>query len=275
MQNTDDVLIKVHNYGMLSDEPEAEIMECYVAGLYYYMTDDLWDEIEEDMVLYLEKDNNNQYDHNAINVNLYNDDDECYTIGYIPLKKKEKLASIMDMGWGDILGCRVSEKYAPEGGQKSIKLSVFIKNISGFKKTFLTETYRAAYIDEEDLEHINKSLMQDGYVYFRWGGFPLQEHNLPNVKEKVFLIYRNDNQAEIYMMNVIARGDTCAHFFTDPEELDMVDDCIPFILTNIKGTVKVDTDELDMLDDEDICNGQPETIISDDIAKKLKMLFEI
>lgn len=275
MNNTSDVLIKIQNYGMLSDEPDAEFMECYVSGLYYYITDDLWDEIKEDMELYLEKDNNNQYDHNAITVNLYNDEDECYTIGYIPSKKKERLASIIDMGWGDILGCRVSEKSDVTGGQKAIKLSVFIKNISEFKKTFLTKTYRAAYIDEEGLRHINKSLIQDGYVYFRWGGFSPQNHNLPNVKEKVFFIHRNEGYVEIYLMSVVARGDKCSPFLTNPDELYKPDDCSPFILTNIKGPVKVDIEKIDFLEDEDFYYGQPETILSDDIAQKLKTMINI
>ena len=276
MKNTSDILIKVQNYGMLSDETEAEILECDVAGLYYNITHAIWDKIDEDTILYLVRDYKNQHDYNAISVNFLDDEDKkLHAIGYIPKEKNEQLAALMDMGWGDILGCRVSEMSDDYNSQKSIKLSVFIKNISEFKKTFITETYRAAYIDEFDLEEIKSSLLKDGYVYFRWGGFPPQNHNFPNIKEKVFFIYRSDEVAEIYLMSVVARGDKCLPFFNNPDELDMVDDCSPFILTNIKGPVNVDIKKVEFLEDEDIFSNMPETFLSDEAAQKLKMLVGI
>ena len=276
MKNTSDILIKVQNYGMLSDETEAEILECDVAGLYYNITHAIWDRIEEDSVLYLVRDYKNQHDYNAISVNFMDYEEEnLHIIGYIPMGKNDQIAALMDMGWGDILGCRVSEKSDDNDSQKSIKLSVFVKNISEFRKTFLSDTYRAAYIDDSDLEFINSSLLQDGYVYFRWGGFPPQEHNLPNTREKVFFINRNDEYAEILLMSVVARGDKCLPFLTNPDELNMVDDCIPFILTNIKGPVNVDIKKVEFLEDEDIFSSLPETILSDEAAQKLKMLIGI
>ncbi len=48
-------------------------------------------------------------------------------------------------------------------------------------------------------------------------------------------------------MMVIATGDGCAPYVDDEEELHMVDDCTSYVLTVVKGPVKVNTDELGFL----------------------------
>ena len=48
-------------------------------------------------------------------------------------------------------------------------------------------------------------------------------------------------------MMVIATGDGCAPYVDDEEELHMVDDRTSYVLTVVKGPVKVNTDELTFL----------------------------
>ena len=50
-------------------------------------------------------------------------------------------------------------------------------------------------------------------------------------------------------------------FLTNPDKINKVDDCSLFILTNINGLVKVDEDNLNMLENEDVSTLQIKAIL--------------
>lgn len=61
-------------------------------------------------------------------------------------------------------------------------------------------------------------------------------------------IHRCKVGAELYLMHTIAIGEDAMPFLENPEEeMNMVDDCAPYVLTLVKGPIIVDLQELNFL----------------------------
>ena len=59
-------------------------------------------------------------------------------------------------------------------------------------------------------------------------------------------------------MKVIATSDDASYFLENPEEeLDIIDDCYPFILTNIHGPIRIENDKLSFMDEVEFSIHQP------------------
>ena len=58
------------------------------------------------------------------------------------------------------------------------------------------------------------------------------------------------------------------------EELDIVDDCYPFILTNIHGPISIENDELSFMDEEEFSIHQPNGKLSWRQKERFEELFE-
>lgn len=117
-------------------------------------------------------------------------------------------------------------------------------------------------------------LYQDGVIRFRWGGFPPWKRDLPRKGDKVVFIHKREADAELYLMHTIAIGEDAIPFLEDPEEeMDMVDDCAPYVLTLVKGPVIVNLQELDFLNSCEIGSYQPEGKLPENCIDKLKELF--
>jgi hypothetical protein len=110
-------------------------------------------------------------------------------------------------------------------------------------------------------------------MYFRLGGFPTWQHNLPKKNDNVVFIYKREEYSILYLMHVIAIGDDAYPFVEDKEELQMVDDCCHYVFTNVKGPIKEHNSELKFLDGEEIDDNQPETYLSQEATDLLKMMF--
>lgn len=73
-------------------------------------------------------------------------------------------------------------------------------------------------------------------------------------------------------MHTIAIGEDAMLFLENPEEeLNMVDDCAPYVLTLVKGPIIVDLQELNFLSNCKIGSCQPEEKLSEDCIAKLKI----
>ena len=101
-------------------------LECNLAGRKYCEVDEVWQELFVGTYLTLERDKENRFDSNAIQV-IYEDEDTVpYLLGYIPSDCNEDLAKFFDMGWGDIFSCRISKITPTNHYENQIRLSVFI-----------------------------------------------------------------------------------------------------------------------------------------------------
>ena len=106
---------------------KAFYLECNLAGRKYCEVDEVWQELFVGAYLTLERDKENRFDPNAIQV-IYEDEDTVpYLLGYIPSDCNEDLAKFFDMGWGDIFSCRISKITPTNHYENQIRLSVFIK----------------------------------------------------------------------------------------------------------------------------------------------------
>lgn len=101
-------------------------LECNLAGRKYCEVDEVWQELFVGTYLTLERDKENRFDSNAIQV-IYEDEDTVpYLLGYIPSDCNEDLAKFFDMGWGDIFSCRISKITPTNHYENQIRLSIFI-----------------------------------------------------------------------------------------------------------------------------------------------------
>ena len=75
----------------------------------------------------LERDAENKYDRNTVSVNFYYED-KYHLIGYIPKACNKVIASLLDMGWGEILDCKVTKINMEANSEQQIYLTIYIKN---------------------------------------------------------------------------------------------------------------------------------------------------
>lgn len=101
--------------------------------------------------------------------------------------------------------------------------------------------------EEAKCELLSDELWQKGYTYFRWGGFPPWEIDLPSKGDKVVSLYNDGFQSFMYLMKTIAIGEQSVPFLEDIDELHQVDDCTVYVLSNVVGPVIIDNSELNLL----------------------------
>ena len=84
--------------------------ECHLAGRQYYDVDEVWEELHVGTVLKLERQADNHYDKNAIQVIYVREsDNEPFLLGYVPRSDNEILSKLFDSGWNDLFDCRISK----------------------------------------------------------------------------------------------------------------------------------------------------------------------
>lgn len=254
----------------------AFFKECAVAGWNFHHPEDFWDELYEGAELVLIRERANKHDRNAVAVALADDmegdtenfDFDCI-IGYVPRKENEMVAKMMDMGWGDAFTAELTTVKDNGTYDERLRMTIYIKS-----KIESTESWYVQKMDNSSCQNLLEFLYQDGITHFRWGGFPPWERDLPRKGDKVVFIHQCGADAELYLMHTIAIGEDAMLFLENPEEeLNMVDDCAPYVLTLVKGPIIVDLQELNFLSNCKIGSCQPEEKLSEDCIAKLKDLF--
>ena len=257
-------------------------LECNVAGAAFHNIDDIWDELYEGAKLVLVREKDNAYDEDAIAVALadesndWSDDIECGpTLGYIPRKVIKSLAPLLDMGWQDVFEAEISELREHVPYSDRIHISIYIKNKDAEEEPKPQDNrLRMVVITEEvKWELLSDELWQKGYTYFRWGGFPPWELDLPSKGDKVVFLYNDGFRSFMYLMKTIAIGEQSVPFLEDINELHQVDDCTVYVLSNIVGPVIIDNSELKL--PKELLKGkyQPDERVSQSLSDKLTEIF--
>ena len=103
--------------------------ETHLAGRQYHDADEVWDELKVGTLLRMERDLDNRYDKNAVQV-IYErgqEDEDRFLLGYIPSAENEEIAGLLEMGWEEVFECRIS-KINPEAHyENQIRLTIRIK----------------------------------------------------------------------------------------------------------------------------------------------------
>lgn len=255
--------------------------ECHIAGTTFHNLEDVWDELYGGAKLALVREKGNLHDRNAVAVALaddYDGDPENfdfdYILGYVPRTENTHIAMMQDMGWAETFECELSriEGDNPRTGKLYMKIYIVSKE----EVEITDHLLRAMELDDEEFADFLASLLNQGCTYFRWGGFPPWERNLPKKKDKVVFIHRLGNEADLYLMYCIAVGDDDAAYFVEEKELlHAVDDCCFYVFTIVKGFVTVACEQLDFLNGEPIESGQPEAYLSESASGRLYELFGI
>lgn len=257
--------------------------ECSIAGWNFHNPEDFWGELYEGAELALIRDKNNKHDRNAIAVAFADDYDGNlddfdfdFIIGYVPRTENELIAKMMDLGWNDAFTAELTTVKDHGAYADRLRMTIYIQS----KEAELAEEDHGQHVyaqmlDDGYFEDFINTLYRQGYVYFRWGGFPPWEHDLPNEGEKVIFIHQEKDTTTLYLMHLVAKGEKSAPFLRNAEEeLNMVDDCCPYVLTNVKGPVVCASKKLSWLPDEKISSNQPEGRLSGYAVDRLKEIFE-
>ena len=263
-------------------EDKKLFMECNVAGIAFHDIDDIWNELKVGTKLTLVRQKDNAYDKNAVAVALaddYDGDPENFDfdfiLGYIPRKDNETLATMLDMGWEEMFETEISELREHVPYSDRIHISIYIKNkVNSTTEPLKNNRLRMMVIrDGERWKSISDEIWQKGYTYFRWGGFPPWEKDLPSKGDKVVFLYYDMAVIHLYLMQTIAVGEDAAPFVNDYNELFMVDDCSAYVLTNVVGPVTIGSEELQLPKDILQRYYQPDGQISQTLSDHLMKLF--
>lgn len=110
-------------------------MDCHLAGRKYHDADEVWDKLKVGTLLRLQRDMENRYDPDAVEVMYHNEEDgEDYRIGYIPREDNETIATILEMGWTDMFECRISSINEEAHPEKQVHLTIKIKRNKNSQK---------------------------------------------------------------------------------------------------------------------------------------------
>lgn len=252
--------------------------ECAVAGWNFHHPEDFRDELYEGAELALVRERNNKHDKNAVAVALaddYDGDSEDFDfdciIGYVPRTDNELIAQMMDMGWSDAFTAVLTTINDHGSYDNRLRMTIYIQSKDEYEEQ--PHTF-AANLDDDAYKDLQSELFEKGFAYFRWGGFPVWERTLPKEGEKVVFIHRNEEDADIYLMHVMATDeDKVGFFIKDEDELHRIDDCTPFILTNIMGPVKVAITDLEFLDGETIEDYHIEKPLTEEASERIMNLI--
>ena len=270
-------VLETNHVHLLKTSNRKLLKTCRVAGLHFHDALEFVEELSEGDRLFLIREPHNEHDSNAVAVAFsddYDEDtvipDEFSVLGYVPKSQNTDIATMLDMGWAGILDCEVSKVRSNGNPADRLEVAIYIKNNA--TSSGKSNELRAMTIGEEEFSDIQKSLIMKGYIYFRWTSVPTAEHDLPNEGELVVAINRWTKSA--LMMKVIATGSKVAPDYVSIDDVDMKDDCAPFILTLVSGPIALNDEQFDSIfDDDPDLESQPEVRLSRKASDMLKELM--
>ena len=251
------------------------LLECAVAGIGFHDVFEIWDELYVGAPIALVRERDNKYDANAVAVALADDyngvDDDFdfeYILGYVPRGENALLASMLDLGYSDLIEAEISELKNSGPINDRLHIRAYIRSREPMKPK--EEHLRVMVFGEVDgWSKFEDEIWQKGYTYFRWGGFPPWERDLPECGDKVAFIHLGAQKAEVYLMHTLAVGDESIPYLKHKEEIEMVDDCSAYVLSVVKGPNSVDRDALTFLGDALESTHQPDKKLDREASERL------
>lgn len=101
-------------------------MDCHLAGRKFHDADLVWDRLKIGMLLRLEREADNRYDPEAMQV-ILNSDGEDFLLGYIPRSDNQKLSPFFDMGHDDLFECRINRINPDAHPEEQVQLTIRIR----------------------------------------------------------------------------------------------------------------------------------------------------
>ncbi|MBQ9474485.1 MAG: HIRAN domain-containing protein [Bacteroidales bacterium] len=105
---------------------QKHYMSCHLAGRQYHDADLVWDYLRVGSVVRLEREADNTYDPNAVQV-IFNKDGEDYLLGYIPKGENKEVADFLEMGWESLFRCVINSINPDTHPEQQIHLTISIQ----------------------------------------------------------------------------------------------------------------------------------------------------
>ena len=103
-------------------------MDCHLAGRKYYDAAEVWEQLKVGTPLRLVREADNRHDPDAIAVCYYDKcEEELRHIGYIPSTHNADLAIFLDMGWGHLFDCRITQIQPDAHPERQVQLVIKVK----------------------------------------------------------------------------------------------------------------------------------------------------
>ena len=185
--------------------------------------------------------------------------------------QNEFLAKMLDLGWGEAFECELSQVNGTNPYKGSLYMKIYMVSKDEYEFVEPKLLLQVLEFDDEQIDEFKTSLDAKGFSCQRWGALLPDVYNLPNEGDKLVLLHRKLDGAELYLTNVVARGRNADFFVKNKEK--MVDDCEWFVLTNVVGPVFVSNDDIKFLDNEPINRVSPEKYVSFDATEELYRLI--
>ena len=253
--------------------------ECALAGVSFHLKkdDEIWYELELGAELALVRDRKNKYDLNAVAVCLADDYDGNpddfdfnFILGYVPRTDNAELAALLDAGYGDKLSAEITTLCNYGNINDRIRITIYIETS---QPVFVRpDLLRAHSLNSHELNVLIVTIANYGTYYYRVGGFPTDERTLPTVGEKIVMVYEQPHDFVLTQMRVIAEGEDCRRFTDD--EIDCVDDCSPYILTNILGPISVAKSDCEFLRGVDVGDFSGAYYLPKNLSDEFESIFK-
>lgn len=101
-------------------------MDCHLAGRKFHDADLVWNRLKIGMPLRLEREADNRYDPEAVQV-ILNSDGEDFLLGYIPRGDNQQLSPFFDMGHNDLFECRINRINPDSHPEAQVQLTIRIR----------------------------------------------------------------------------------------------------------------------------------------------------
>ena len=267
------------------DEHKAVFFkECAVAGTSFHIEaeDDIWHELEEGVEVALVRQKDNKHDPNAVAVALtddYDGDPENFDfdfiLGYVPRSENAELAKLLDAGYDEKLTAKITTYRNYGNVNNRIRITIYLQ--SNKPLIVRPDFLRATTLDLREFRDMIEELNRKGTCYMRFGGFYDEPKIKPIEGEKVVAFYQDDNRDYImYMLRVFVTGDKCVEYLDNPEDMHMIDDCCPYILTNVCGPIFVKPDDVVYDEIAHLCSDElnPMEYLNEVLSFRLNHIFE-
>ncbi len=255
---------------------EISIIKTYIAGIKFHDALEIWGDLHEGMDLLLVRDRSNRYDDYAVAVETFVEKDgkqERYMLGFIPCEKNETIAALIDMGWSDLVSATIDKIDDHNGKRLEIAITISIRNKN--KVNIITEGNGLRYMvmSPEKYAETMKEIDTKGTAYFRWGGFPVWEYDLPEEGDKVLVICPGDGITTFHVMMVAAKDMGCVPFVEGGMDRIMrIDDCGAYILVSLNRVATFPNKEVtDIKEELEEC-WQPELRLSIESTEKINRM---